>query len=128
MGKRWVRLGILCAAAIACAHAQWKHPSPRAPRTKDGTVNLTAPAPRLNGKPDLTGLWQADRTPEREYARVLGSEFSGLQIDLHDINKDTLNIFWGLKPEEEPLTAAGAAVYKQHQADPLAYPHTQCLP
>jgi len=38
--------------------AQWlDHPDPRIPRTKDGKPNLTAPAPRVNGKPDLSGLW-----------------------------------------------------------------------
>jgi hypothetical protein len=44
--------------------AQWlNHPDPRTPRTKDGKADLTAPAPRLNGKPDLTGVWEAERTP-----------------------------------------------------------------
>jgi hypothetical protein len=98
------------------------------PHTKDAKPNLNAPAPRLNGKPDLSGLWQAERTPEREYSGVLGNEFTALQIDLQDINKNVLNIFWGLKPEEEPLRPEGAAAYKIHQDNPLAYPHTQCLP
>ena len=110
-----------------CASAQ-SYPDPRSPRTKDGKPNLTAPAPRLNGKPDLSGLWQAERTPEGEYSAVLGKEFTAVQIDLHDINKNVLNVFWGLKPEEEPLTPAGAAAYKVHQDNPLTYPHTQCLP
>ena len=29
-------------------------------RTKDGKPNLTAPTPRVNGKPDLSGLWQTN--------------------------------------------------------------------
>jgi hypothetical protein len=39
--------------------AQWfKVPSPRAPRTTTGDVDLTAAAPRLaNGRPDLSGVW-----------------------------------------------------------------------
>jgi hypothetical protein len=129
MSARSTMMGVLLACALECAHAQWLgHPDSRTPRTKDGKANLAAPAPRLNGKPDLTGLWQAERTPEPEYARVLGKDYSALQIDLHDINKDVLNVFWGLKPEEEPLSAEGAAAYKSHQATPFLYPHTQCLP
>jgi hypothetical protein len=40
--------------------AQWPaHPTPRAPRTADGKVNLAAPVPRfLDGKPDLSGVWE----------------------------------------------------------------------
>jgi hypothetical protein len=39
--------------------AQWfKVPSPRAPRTATGDVDLAAAAPRLaNGRPDLSGVW-----------------------------------------------------------------------
>ena len=129
MRNRTVILGALLAGALVPAHAQWlSHPDPRTPRAKDGKPNLTAPAPRLDGKPDLSGLWQADRTPESEYTRVLGNDYSALQIDLHDINKNVLNIFWGLNPEAEPLSAEGAAAYKRHQATPFQYPHTQCLP
>ena len=82
----------------------------------------------MNGKPDLSGLWQAERTPEREYTSVLGNDFAALQIDLHDINKNVMNVFWGLKPEEEPLRPEGAAAYQHHQENPLTYPHTLCLP
>lgn len=122
-------IGILFAAASICANAQWlNHPDPRTPRTKDGKPNLKAPAPRLNGKPDLSGLWQAERTPEREYTSVLGNEFAALQIDLHDINKHTMNLFWGMKPADEPLSPEGSAAYKQHLDNPHTYPHTQCLP
>ena len=120
---------ILFAGALVCAHAQpSNHRDPRTPHTKDGKPNLTAPAPRLNGHPDFSGLWQAERTPEREYTSVLGNDFAATQIDLHDITKNTLNIFWGLKPDEEPLRPEGATVYKRHQDNPLTYPHAQCLP
>jgi hypothetical protein len=129
MLDRSIMSGILFAGALVCAHAQWlNHPDPRTPRTKDGKPNLTAPAPRLNGHPDLSGLWQAERTPEREYTSVLGSDFAALQIDLHDINKNVLNVFWGLKPGEEPLRPEGAAAYQRHQENLLTWPHTQCLP
>jgi hypothetical protein len=69
--------------------AQWlNYPDARTPRTKDGKPNLTAHAPRMNGKPDLSGLWQAERTPESEFTRVLGNNFAKLQVDLNDITKN----------------------------------------
>src|SRR5256886_5143819 len=122
-------VGIMLAGALTYAHAQWvNYPDARIPRTKDGKPNLTAPAPRVNGKPDVSGLWQAERTPESEYDSVLGKGFTALQVDTHDITKYVLNVFWGMKAEEEPLRPEAASILKHRQVSPLEYPHTQCLP
>ena len=75
-------LAVLLAAAGMPLAAQWlNYRDPRIPRTKDGSPNLAAAAPRGHGKPDLSGVWQAERTPERELAGVLGDNFVRLQID-----------------------------------------------
>ncbi len=111
------------------ASAQWlNYPDPHTPRTKAGTPDLTAPAPRISGHPDLSGVWQADRTPDKEYASLYGDEFLQLQIDTQDFTKNTINVFWGLKPEEEPLRPDGAAAFKEHAANPANFPLTRCLP
>jgi hypothetical protein len=96
------------------AHGQWDYPDKRTPRTKDGKPNLAALAPRLNDKPDLSGLWQAERTPASEYNAVLNG-FTDVQPDTRDITKNVVNIFWGMKPEDEPLRPEAAAIVKQRR-------------
>ena len=58
-------MNVLRTVAVAIAigsllPAQWiNYPTPGTPRTRDGKPNLAAPAPRTNGVPDLSGVWQA---------------------------------------------------------------------
>ena len=54
------------------ADAQWGvYHDPTIPRTRDGKPNLSAPAPRLNGKPDLSGIWEAESGPLAEIKQFL---------------------------------------------------------
>ena len=118
-----IKIALLFAGAVLASKAQWlNYPDPKIPRTKDGKANLTAPAPTLNGKADLSGVWQTERTPSSEYARVLGPNFEILQVDSQDVTKEFVNVFWGLKPEEEPLRPEAIASMKNREIVP------QCLP
>ena len=71
MHGQGVAIGILLAGTISCASAQWlNYRDPKTPRTKDGKPNLSAPAPRSQGKPDLAGVWQTEPSPPEEMARL----------------------------------------------------------
>jgi hypothetical protein len=120
-------IAILLATSALPLAAQWlNYPDARAPRTKDGKPNLTAPAPRMNSKPDLSGVWQAERTPESELVRVLGNDAAKVQIDLNDVTKYRMNVFWGLRLDEQPLRPEAIAIMKQRAT--LAPPPSYCLP
>src|SRR4029079_3515334 len=94
---------------VAPADAQWlTHRDAKTPRTADGQANLSAPAPRVSGKPDLTGVWQTERTPVEEFVKIAGPELPLLQVDFNDITKYVLNVFLGTKPGEEPFRPEGA--------------------
>ncbi|HEV8395485.1 MAG TPA: hypothetical protein VGQ37_14500 [Vicinamibacterales bacterium] len=122
-------IGVLFAAATLGVDAQWlSHRDPKLPRTADGKPNLSAPAPRFDGKPDLTGVWQAERTPVDEFVRVLGPRYPQLQIDFTDVTKHFVNVFWGLKPEEEPLRPEAAAILAQRRASGQEFTAAYCLP
>ena len=56
---KFLTTAIILTASVTPLAAQWvQHRTPGIPRTTDGKLNLTAPAPRTAyGKPDLTGLW-----------------------------------------------------------------------
>ena len=52
---------VLCSCVAA---AQWlNYPTPGVPRTADGKPNLLAPAPRLDGHRDLSGVWKLEPAP-----------------------------------------------------------------
>ena len=118
-------IGILLVSSAI--HAQWlNHADPRTPRNKDGTPNLGAPAGRVNGKPDLSGVWQGERPTSKEVAASFPKELVDVQVDLGDLSKTALNVFWGVKPEDVPLRPDGAEVLKQHSRQNP--PTTRCLP
>jgi hypothetical protein len=108
--------------------AQWlNYREARTPRKPNGQPDLSAKTPRTAGRPDLSGVWQAERTPLSEYTRAIGKDRVGLQVDLGDVTKLVSDIFWGLKPDQEPLTPEGRAVVARRQKSE-AFPPSECLP
>jgi hypothetical protein len=106
--------------------AQWiDFRDPQTPR-KNGKPDLGATVPRKNGKPDLSGVWRAERPPVSEITSALGNDFTNLQIDINDVGKYYINVFWGIKPDQEPLRPEATAILKQRENAPD--PTSRCLP
>ncbi len=118
-GLLWIV--VVCLATGLTVGAQWLHqPIAGAPRTRDGKVNMTGPVPRLNGKPDLSGLWQVQGDP-----RAPGGLF-GLGESLNSkYFRDVLSDF---KPDERPLTPAGAELLRKNSQPGVFNPTLNCLP
>src|SRR6266853_5607348 len=128
MRTSWI-VAVLITAAVTCDEAQWiNHRDPRTPRLPDGRPNLSAAAPRMNVKPDLSGLWQAERTPLSEWVRVLGPVLPQIQPDLNDVTKHFLNVFWDVNPAEWPLRPEAAAIAGERQKSGRDFQSAYCLP
>jgi len=122
-------VAVLVTAALGCIEAQSLNSrDPSIPRSSDGRPNLSAPAPRLNGRLDLSGVWQAERTPVSEFVRVLGPGLPAIQPDLNDITKHVLNVLWDVPPGEQPLRPEAAALMGQRQKSGQDFPTAYCQP
>ncbi len=117
-------LAILLGAVLGCssANAQWiGYPTKDVPRNADGSVNMNAPVPRMaNGKPDLSGIWIADRTPEGEKT---SSSVDNIQSSRQMANLG-VDIPGGLPYQDwlRPIVAERTANLA------LDDPHIRCLP
>ena len=128
MARRTVTFLLAISTTLACAQAQYlNHRDPRTPRTSDGSPNLSAPTPRLNGHPDLSGVWQAERTPISEFTRVLGEGIL-VQVDLNDVTKHVINVLWDVKPEENPMRPEAAAIMEERMKSEKEFQTKDCLP
>jgi len=121
----WV---IVLAGLLTPVHAQWLHPDPAAPRAPDGKPILTAPAPRINGKPDLSGVWEAERpSPDATRSFTGGATPAvNLQIDQQDVSDIHRNVFFGMKREDEPLKLEAIAILSKRRNEQP--PQVRCLP
>jgi hypothetical protein len=109
----------VCAAPLA---AQWVgYPTAGVPRTPDGKVDMAAPTPRLaDGKPDFSGIWISNRTPEGE---EVPSDASSLPSGRHMANLG-VDMEGGLpyQPWLVPIVKERTENLAIHD------PHIRCLP
>ena len=115
---------ILLAILAVGLHAQWLNfPTPGTPRTRDGKPNLSAPAPRVGGKPDLSGVWMHEITTVAEVKRLFGDflddaikvSVPGMEIGTQ--HKYGFNILIDFKSGESPLRPAAASLMRQRAAN-----------
>jgi hypothetical protein len=116
-----LQIGIAFVATCLCVQAQWLNQAmPGAPRTADGKVNMAGPVAHINGKPDLSGIWQVEAEPRGPGLFGLGESPN---------SKYFRDILADFKPGEEPLLPAGAELLRQHnQAGAARNPSMNCLP
>ena len=100
-------------AAAPCLNAQWAvYHDPNIPRIRDGKPDLAAPTPRVNGKPDLSGIWQAESAPVKEIQQfLLPGGINGLGEDLP--SKYFFNFFADLAPDQIPFQPSAKAMYEK---------------
>src|SRR5690349_14981681 len=104
---------IVFAAAPFYANAQWAiYRDPATPRLPNGKPNLSAPTPRVNGKPDLSGIWIAESAPVAEIQQfLLPGGINGLGEDLP--SKYFFSFFADFPQGQEPFQPAAKAMYEK---------------
>jgi hypothetical protein len=96
--KRTALCLVFVVGAGISANAQWpSFPAPGLTRTADGRVDLAAPPPRVDGKPDLSGLWRPRPDPLGKVEGVENTVFPRYMENVAiDTNRDPLAV---LRPE-----------------------------
>jgi hypothetical protein len=120
---------VVVAAALGFAAARWLNTGDtQTRRAPNGQVDMSAPAPRVNGRPDLSGIWEAERTPTTEFVRVLGPGLPDIQPDLNEVTKHVINVFWDMKPDDVPMRPEAVAVTDARQKSGRDFQSAYCLP
>src|SRR5579884_3669884 len=135
MLARRLTLVLALVGLMSPAGAQWlNYPTPGTPMKKDGTVDLTAKAPRaLNGKPDLSGVWRVQPPRPGEIERLYGrNEVSAVAgDDWTEFDRHFMNLFIDFKDAESPLSATAVAEIQRRRqsglSGPFASPSSRCL-
>src|SRR5438874_4785547 len=119
--RHLILVGIVFMTGCLSVQAQWvNNPTPGAPRTREGKVNMAGPVPRVNGKPDLSGIWQVIGEP-----RAPGGLFGLGESPNSKYFRDILSDF---KRGEEPLTPEGAEILRRNTQPGVVGPSLRCLP
>jgi hypothetical protein len=123
--KRCAVLAAVLAVSVASLQlrAQWiRYANPGVPRKADGSVNTSAPVPRLaDGKPDFSGIWTSDEVDPRR---------PGVPPNPYDATTSRRMVNLGVDvPGGLPYQPWLAAIVKQRTANhAIDDPHVRCMP
>ena len=126
--KTVVLWAAVLAAAAAPAHAQWERARDRSLQwSQDGTPNLSAPTPRVNGRVDLSGVWVADADP-------LPPGIEAVEVDVQ-FPRHMINIAADLEVGKAPLQPAAAKLMEERSGTeapgafckPTGVPHVNAI-
>ena len=125
MQRSWILVAVL--TAPLCTQGQWvNYRDVTTPRTRDGKPNLSAPAPRLNHKPDLSGIWEVESSPRKQLEPfLLPGGINGLGED--DPSIYFINFLYDFPFGKEPFQPETGARFRQ-QMRSNQKPPTLCLP
>ena len=100
-----VLYGVVLAAIAAPAQAQWERVRDSSLQwSRDGTPNLSAPAPRVSGRLDLSGVWLPDADP-------LPPGIEAIEVGL-EFPRHMINIAADLESGQAPLRPEAAKIFE----------------
>ena len=106
------RMSIVAVAALiaaAPASAQWAStPDDSIPRTAVGKPDLSAPAPNVRRRPDLSGVWMPDSEPPPPGVHTVEGD--------QPFPRYMINIAADMKPENVPFRPLAAEIFRQRRA------------
>jgi hypothetical protein len=119
---------LLAVFSFSYACAQWiGYLPPGTPKTRDGKADLSARAPRVGGKPDLSGAWHVEPTSMAEMKKLYGADVDKLDIpgmEADTISKYAVNIL--LDYNDSILRPEGARILRGRVNG--TNPSDRCLP